>query len=77
MKDFSLVIFDEVHHSNEEPYQALMRKYVTEKIANPDTASQLPQVRLYDAPYIALAMQILDNSIKQPNAIRRQSVCSR
>ena len=77
MKDFSLVIFDEVHHSNEEPYQALMRKYVTEKIANPDTASQLPQVRLQDTLYIVLVMSIPDNSIKQTNAIRRQSVCSR
>lgn len=46
MKKFSLIIFDEVHHSRakETPYDVLMKKYVTEKLSDPESANQLPQV---------------------------------
>lgn len=46
IKDFSLIIFDEVHHSNGKgaPYDLLMKSYVTEKVSNPESAHLLPQV---------------------------------
>ena len=48
MKEFSLIIFDELHNARgDAPYNRLLELYRYEKMDNPDEEHLLPQVCFY------------------------------